>query len=259
MNTFNWNQTKQLTVGKFLLATFLPSAFAFTGFHALLPILVNRGVSVLAAYSIIASSMLFLFCVLALVFIAKEAGELNISVRERLCLIKLTGKQSLLAILITIGIMILSIAAGPLSSWLVNTLGIEIPRYLPFFLDPRINPATADPMVLSSGIDVTGRWGIFLLLSLTLILNILAEEIYFRAWMLPKLSKYGKWSWVINGCFFAFYHTFQIWLLPVLLVASLGFAFMNYKMKSIVPSVIAHFIINALNVVALLPLFMGQV
>ena len=68
---------------------------------------------------------------------------------------------------------------------------------------------------------------------LTRILNILAEEFYFRAWMLPKLAKYGRGSWVINGTMFALYHTFQLWLFPALIVGSLIFAFVFYWTRSV--------------------------
>ncbi|MBT5072489.1 MAG: CPBP family intramembrane metalloprotease, partial [Kordiimonadaceae bacterium] len=46
--------------------------------------------------------------------------------------------------------------------------------------------------------------------AMTLFLNILTEEFYFRAYLLPKLSKYGNLSWVINGGLFALYHSFQL-------------------------------------------------
>lgn len=61
-----------------------------------------------------------------------------------------------------------------------------------------------------------------------------------RAWLLPKMAWLGPWSWVINGSVFALYHSFQIWLLPVLLVASLFFAFVVYHSKSIWPAMLAH-------------------
>jgi len=100
--------------------------------------------------------------------------------------------------------------------------------------------------VLSPGLPLQGKYGLLPLIGIALLLNILTEELYFRAWLLPKMSRYGAWSWVLNGVLFALYHTFQLWLLPVLLVASLLFAFICYRSKSIWPALVAHLIGNFL-------------
>lgn len=115
---------------------------------------------------------------------------------------------------------------------------------MPFFLDPAIDPATSDMAILSPGFPLHGRYELLPLLAITLLLNIATEELYFRAWMLPKLSRFGNWGWVLNGVLFALYHSFQIWLLPVLLVGSLFFAFVFYRSQSLWPPVVAHFIGN---------------
>jgi len=125
-------------------------------------------------------------------------------------------------------------------------------------LNPAIDPMVADMSVVSPGLPLNGQYGLVLLMAITLLLNILTEELYFRAWMLPKLSRYGGWSWVINGIFFALYHTFQFWLFPTLLVASLFFAFIFYKSKSIWPSFAAHLIGNfLLSILGILMLVIG--
>jgi len=125
-------------------------------------------------------------------------------------------------------------------------------------LNPRIDPANTDVAILSPGLNPQGMYGLLFLIAVTVFLNILTEELYFRAWMLPKLSRYGTWGWVMNGVLFAFYHTFQLWLLPMLLVASLSFAFIFYKSKSVWPVFAAHMIVNLLiAVLGMLTLIIG--
>ncbi len=121
---------------------------------------------------------------------------------------------------------------------------ITIPEYTPFFQNPTINPAIADPSVISPGLPLKGQYVLIPLMTITLLLNIIAEELYFRAWILPKLSKYGAFSWVINAVLFAFYHTFQLWLLPVILVGSLIWALVIYQSKSIWPALAGHLVGN---------------
>lgn len=255
LRTFDWNRTKQLSVSKLLLAVFIPSTIAFIGFHFVLPQVVNSGTPVLIAYGYTASTMLFTVFVVGILLSIKEAKELNITILTRLCFKNLDWKQTLIATLIAVIAILLSLLAGPLNKIVVNLFNINIPSYLPFFLNPTIDPLTADPMVISSGISLLGRWDILSLFFITIFLNILTEEIYFRGWLLPKLSKYGQWSWVINGTLFALYHTFQLWLLPVILIASLCFAFLTYKSRSILPALIAHLVLNSLNLIVLFPMF----
>jgi membrane protease YdiL (CAAX protease family) len=76
--------------------------------------------------------------------------------------------------------------------------------------------------------------------------------------MLPKLAKYGSWGWILNGTLFALYHTFQLWLLPVILVASLGFSYVFYRSKSVQPSLTGHLIANfLLSILSILLLIIG--
>ncbi len=45
--SFNWEETKQLSIFQILLAYALPSGFAFVGFRFVHPMLVNNGIPVL--------------------------------------------------------------------------------------------------------------------------------------------------------------------------------------------------------------------
>ncbi len=252
---FNWISTNNLGLFKLLLATFVPSLIAFTGFHYIVPKLVENEVPVLLSYGITASSMLFLLLTFTIIILIKEARLLKVKLIERMMINKIDKKNTIISVIICLVTLVLTIILKPLSTLIIDLFNFEVPNYLPYFLNPKINPATSDILTLSSGISLSGRWDIFAILVTTLILNILTEELYFRAWMLPKLSKYGKASWIINGLLFAFYHTFQIWLLPVIIVASLGFAYICYKTKSIIPAFIFHIVINIFSVISLFPLF----
>jgi membrane protease YdiL (CAAX protease family) len=151
---------------------------------------------------------------------------------------------------VTIAIMVvaigLSFAVKPLLRPFMDLFGLHVPSYTPFFLNPDVaaSPATADS--LAPGVRFHGNYMLLALQAVVLVFNISAEEIYFRAWMLPKLSRLGAASWIVNGVLFACYHTFQIWLFPQLLVASLGMALMVRVSRSIWPSVVGHLVANFL-------------
>ncbi|MFC2169853.1 lysostaphin resistance A-like protein, partial [Acidobacteriota bacterium] len=140
----------------------------------------------------------------------------------------------------------------------MKVTGLTIPDYAPFFLNPTINPADADPSVISPGLPLKGQFVMIPLMAIALLLNIMAEELYFRAWILPKLSKYGNIGWVINAVLFALYHSFQLWLLPVILVGSLIWAFIIYKSKSIWPALVGHLVGNfLLTILGVLMMILG--
>lgn len=242
--SFEWSNCKQLSIFKILLAFILPSSFAFIGFRFVLPLLVNNGYPKVLMWGIVASIMLLIFVIIGVCLNYFESKKLNISFFERLCIKKITLKQWLFYLGIMIMGLVLSLLAKPLIEPFMKITGLQIPDYMPFWLDPSIDPMKVDINVLSPGYPLKGNYIVLIVMTITLLLNILAEEIYFRAWLLPKMHSLGKWSWIVNGSLFALYHTFQLWLFPVLLVGSITTAFVVYTSKSILPAFAFHIIAN---------------
>lgn len=245
-NNFEWGKAKQFSSVKLILAFAIPSLIAYIGFHVILPVLVENGIPILIAWPSVASVMLFILVAVALIFLKSEARRLDISLVSRMCLKKISLIQWVLySVVMVVGLFIATSAAMLIVPFM-NLTGVEIPSYMPFFLNPSINPSETDPSVLSPGLPIKGQFTLILLMGITLVLNILAEELYFRSWILPKLSQYGNLSWVINGIMFAFYHSFQFWLFPTILTGSLIWAFVIFKTKSIWPALAGHFVGNFL-------------
>ena len=248
--SFDWSNCKQLSIFKIFLAFLLPGAFAFVGFRFVLPLLVMAGHPKILMWGLVASVMLLIFVIIAIFLNYNESRKLNITLIERLCIKRLTAKQWVTYLgIMFIGIM-LSLLAKPLIEPFIRITGLHIPDYMPFWLDMSINPMKADVNVLSPGYPLKGNFMFLIVMSITLLLNILAEEIYFRAWLLPKMYSLGQWSWIINGLLFALYHTFQLWLFPVLFVVSITTAFVVYKSKSILPAFTIHIIANFIMAIA---------
>lgn len=257
-STFDWSKSQQLPFYKILLAFILPSSFAFFGFRYVLPLLVSNGYPKVLMWGIVASVMLFIFVLTGIYLIHKDAKKLNISFFERLCIKKLTAKQWFAFIGIMLLGLIISMGAQHLIKPFMSATGLSIPDYMPFWLDPTVDPLNTDPNILSPGYPLKGNFVVLIVMAITLLLNILAEEIYFRAWLLPKMQSLGSWSWVVNGTFFALYHTFQLWLFPVMLVVSLTTTYVLYKSKSILPAFTIHIVANFLmGIVGVLFLVLG--
>lgn len=257
-SSFNWNQSQQLPFYKILLAFVLPSAFAFVGFRYVLPSLVSSGYPKVLMWGIVASVMLFIFVIVGIYLIKKDSKKLEISLSERLCIKKLSPKQWFMYIGIMMLGLFLSLGAKPLIEPFMSITKLSIPDYMPFWLDTSIDPLTTDVTILSPGYPLKGNVVVLIIMAITLLLNILAEEIYFRAWLLPKMQSLGKWSWVLNGLFFALYHSFQLWLFPILFVVSTTTSFVLYKSKSILPAFVVHIVANfVLGIAGILYLVLG--
>ena len=242
---FKWEETTQLSIVGIVLAFMLPSAGGFVIFHLILPALVDAGNPVLLAYSYVGIAGLFSILAAGLLLMRREAAAMGITLTSRMAFKRLPLRRALIAAAIIVVGFILAIGASPLVVPLINAVGLTIPDYMPFFLNPTISPM-AEMEVISPGLNLVGAYFLLPLFGVFLLFNILAEEFYFRAWILPKLAKYGRWSWVINGTMFALYHTFQLWWFPVLIVASLTFAFVFYWTRSVWPGLIGHLFFNVI-------------
>lgn len=257
-SNFNWRNLKQLNVLQILLAFFLPSGFAFFGFRFILPWTVETGYPKVLMWGIIASVMLLIFVIVGFFLIKKEAKAIHISVVERLLIKKIGAKQWLICIGIMIIGLILSIVVKPSVEFFKELPGLSIPDYMPFWLNPSIDPMNTDMEILSPNYSLKGNYLVVVIMSICLLLNILAEEIYFRSWLLPKMQNLGKWSWVINGFLFALYHSFQLWLFPMIFVLSLATSLTVYLSKSILPAFLTHIIANfLLSILGIIVLVFG--
>ena len=257
-SNFDWKNLKQLNTLQILLAFFLPGGFAFFGFRFLLPWTVDNGYPKVLMWNIIASFMLLVFVIVGFLLIKKEAKANNISIGERLLLKKLGAKQWLICLGIMIVGLILSLAVRPSVEFFKELPGLSIPDYMPFWLNPSIDPLNTDMEILSPNYPLKGNYLIVLIMSFCLLLNILAEEIYFRGWLLPKMQNLGKWSWIINGLLFALYHSFQLWLFPMILVLSLATTLTLYISKSILPALLTHIVANfLLSILGIIALVFG--
>ncbi|MFO7658513.1 MAG: CPBP family intramembrane glutamic endopeptidase [Bacteroidales bacterium] len=245
-SNFDWNKLKQLNTLQVLLAFFLPAGFAFFGFRVILPYLVNNGYPKVLMWGIIASIMLLILVITGFLLIKKEATANNISIGKRLLLKKLNSKQWLICLSIMIVGIILSYLVSPTIEFFKELPGLSIPDYMPFWLNPSIDPMNSDIEMLSPNYSLSGNYLFVIIMSICLLLNILAEEIYFRAWLLPKMQNFGKWSWILNAFLFTMYHTFQLWLFPMLFVLSIATTLTVYLSKSILPAFITHIVANFL-------------
>lgn len=87
-----------------------------------------------------------------------------------------------------------------------------------------------------------GAWGWFALAVLVALLSPLAEELFFRGLLLPRMrAVLGKRDWVANGFMFTAYHLHEPWVMPTtLLTALFTQAYPAKRFQSIWISIVTH-------------------
>jgi membrane protease YdiL (CAAX protease family) len=78
----------------------------------------------------------------------------------------------------------------------------------------------------------------------------IVEEMYFRGYLLPRLSHLGGWAILLNSVLFALYHFTTPWLLLTRTLITLPLAYTAYRKKNIIPSILVHALANSVDVIA---------
>ena len=87
----------------------------------------------------------------------------------------------------------------------------------------------------------------------TVIVAPLAEEMYFRGFLLPRMpERLGRLGPAAHAALFALYHLWTPWLAPTRFFAILPLAYVVARTRSVRVAVIAHMLANAVDLVVLL-------
>ena len=85
----------------------------------------------------------------------------------------------------------------------------------------------------------------------------LVEEMYFRGYLLPRISRFGAWAPLINTVLFSLYHFFTPWQNVGRIVGLLPMVYAAWWKRSIYVSIGAHVLGNVSVMLMLLPVFLG--
>jgi membrane protease YdiL (CAAX protease family) len=155
-------------------------------------------------------------------------------------------KAWLIALAVLVVGMVLSMLMGGANRMLASVPGFIPPDWWPAASNPTVQVTSAADAF--PDLDLQGNF-LFVLLYFVigLVFNIFGEELYYRAFLLPKMrGVFGRWDWVANGFLFTLKHVYQRWLYPAILVGGLGYAFTFGVLGSLPLAMIFHWIGNFL-------------
>ena len=100
------------------------------------------------------------------------------------------------------------------------------------------------------------RSSLILTLSLGLLLSgfgaSVVEELYFRGYLLPRISRLKMLAPLMNVALFSVYHFFSPWQFPVIFLAFLPIVYVVYIKKNIYLGIIVHCLLNGIGVLHLM-------
>lgn len=83
------------------------------------------------------------------------------------------------------------------------------------------------------------------------------EEMYFRGYLLPRISRLGAWAPLVNTVFFSLYHFFTPWLNVGRIIGLLPMVYAAWWKRSIYVSMAVHVLGNVIPMLLLLAVLLG--
>jgi len=234
---------QQHTLGKSFLLHVAPGVLVMVIFLVLKPMLDSTGYPPLLAFLL---AILLIDIPFMVGSMLNEGKKLNGRFRLSGVIVyreKVSWKTFTLIFIVAFVVMYLLIMlATPLSSILAEKLFSWLPGW--FFLE--------------NATQYEGYAKNILILVFTLQLLITGivlpwvEELYFRGYLMPRISRYEKWAPLIGGFFFGLYHVWQLFGFVGVFLLGAGLGYVVWWKKDIRLSISLHIFANALIRVFLL-------
>jgi hypothetical protein len=123
----------------------------------------------------------------------------------------------------------------PIENDIIERLFSWVPEH--YFLTSLVSQAI---QYSKSLLVVSAVFGIFL----NGIFGPIVEELYFRGYLLPRISRLGKWAPLLNSVLFSFYHFFTPWQNLLRIVALTPLFYTVWWRKNIYLGIIVHCLMN---------------
>lgn len=133
-------------------------------------------------------------------------------------------------------IYILVLLVSPISELMMNSLFLWLPEW--FFLEEQTQYETY------------ARNTLIVVFALQLIVTGVVlpwvEELYFRGYLLPRISRFGIWAPLLGGLFFGLYHVWQLFGFVTVFLLGTALGYLVWWKKDIRLSISLHVFANAL-------------
>jgi membrane protease YdiL (CAAX protease family) len=238
---------EQHSLAKSLTLHLLPGALITVFFALLAPSLLRAGYP----------SMFTLLLAILVVLVPFELGYLLLEGR------RLNGRWSLrgvvvyqeptplwqyfvlVPVLLFWSAFIFTVVAKPIDSFLIAKLFSWLPSWA-FFEQTDFSQYTSAAL----------RATLFLNLAFNGLLGPFVEELYFRGYLLPRISRFRWGAPLVNVILFSLYHFFSPWQNPVRILALIPLVYVVWRKRNIKISIIVHCLLNTCGILSSAALFL---
>lgn len=224
-----------------ILLHLAPGVLIFVVYFASASILVNQvpSVALLAALSLGIALALIPFELGCLIFQGwRKNRRLSLSgivlYREPM---RIWDYMLFVSLLLLWAVFCFAVISPPIEAYLQQTVFAWWPNWL--------KPSALDTSTFSTNPTL----GLIALASLPLqaVLGPIVEELYFRGYLLPRLSYLKAWAPLINTVLFSLYHFFTPWQNPARILALLPVVYLVQRKRNIYLSMVFHVVLNLMG------------
>ena len=214
-----------MKLGHSMLLFLIPGLYGVFAFYVLFPYLIRLGMPEEFAYGTQMLSVFLLLIIATVIGLRRDGWSLTWeTARVRLRIKRMDSK----AWKWTLIFVFLNLLFG----YLFNLLGLFVFEKLDY-LPPNANiPLTNIPFLV-----------------LVLFFNIIAEELWWRGYILPRQElTHGKYAFLVNGVLWSLFHMFKWWAVPLMLFRNWMEPFVVQRTNNTTPAIIMHGISNGISV-----------
>jgi membrane protease YdiL (CAAX protease family) len=143
-------------------------------------------------------------------------------------------------IVVPVGLIVIAfvvlVLTGPLDQWMLSMMP-WLPKWYNF----------GDPELYSGYAPEAIRTTLRLRLVIDGLLLPPIEELYFRGYLMPRISRYGRWTPVVHHALFTMYHFWQPFNYPTIFLGILPVTYVVWKTRDIRYSIVAHVLVNVIG------------
>jgi hypothetical protein len=94
--------------------------------------------------------------------------------------------------------------------------------------------------------------------ALNAVIGPVVEELYFRGFLLPRMSQFGQWAPLVNVVLFSLYHLWSPWQFLSRVAGVSPFAYAVWRTENVWLGVAVHVSLNTISVATVVGLVIGQ-
>jgi len=116
------------------------------------------------------------------------------------------------------------------------------------------------PVPLESIADYSrSAWTVTLVayVALNVVLGPVVEELYFRGFLLPRMSQFGWWAPLLNVVLFSLYHFWSPWQFLSRVAGVSPFTYAVWRKENVYLGIVVHVLLNTISVATVVAIVMG--